>query len=201
MTRMNRIAQSAAAVLVLITAGSCNDINRQNSPVTLIVTNTQILTRIDLAGDPPGSTNCQQSIATVNMRAVQLQPPRLLPIKGITGADLNQVRIDRYRVSYVRTDGGRLVPAPFVRSVSALLTTGGGPQDVSGFRAFDPNALNQAPFAALLPQNGGRDPETGKPIISMDLILEIFGETLAGERVTGSTRLQVDFCISCGGCV
>jgi hypothetical protein len=35
----------------------------------------------------------------------------------------------------------------------------------------------------------------------MDLILEIFGETLAGERVSGSTRLTVDFCVSCGGCV
>ena len=61
-------------------------------------------------------------------------------------------------------------------------------------------ALNQAPFAALLPQNGGIDPETGKPIITMDVILTFFGQTLAGERVSGNTRLTLDFCFSCGGC-
>jgi hypothetical protein len=109
------------------------------------------------------------------------------------------VKIDRYRVSYVRIDGGHLVPAPFVRSISTLLAVGSA-SDASNFQAFDPNAVNQAPFAALLPQNGGRDPETGRAIISMDVILEVFGSTLAGERVSGSTRMSLDFCFSCGGC-
>ena len=194
---VNRIALAAASVLVMLGAGSCNDINRQEAPVSLVVTNTQLLHQIDLAGDPAGSTKCQGNVATVRMQSIVLQNPPLNP--GITGADLNQIKIDRYQVSYVRTDGGHLVPAPFVRSTSTFISAGGN-ADGTNFVIFDPNAINQAPFAALLPQNGGRDPETGRPIITMDVILTLFGQTLAGERVSGNTRMTLDFCFSCGGC-
>ena len=192
-----RVAIVAAAGILLLAAGSCNDINRQSSPISLIVTNTQLLHQIDLAGDPVGSTKCQGDIATVQLLALQIQPSASNPL--LTPADLNQVKIDRYRVSYVRADGGHLVPAPFVRSISSLINVGSS-SSATGFQAFDPNALNQAPFAALLPQNGGRDPETGRSVVTMDLILEVFGSTLAGERVAGSTRMTLDFCVSCGGC-
>ncbi len=194
-----RVAIVAAAVILLLAAGSCNDINRQSSPIDLIVTNTQILHRLDLAGDPVGSMACQQNIATVQILALQIEPPFASPNPNLTRADLNQVKIDRYRISYVRADGGHLVPAPFVRSISSLVTVGSS-SSATGFQAFDPNALNQAPFAALLPQNGGRDPETGRATVTMDVILEVFGQTLAGERVAGSTRMTLDFCFSCGGC-
>jgi hypothetical protein len=192
-----RVAIVAAAAILLLAAGSCNDINRQSSPVQLIVTNTQLLHQIDLAGDVVGSVKCQGDIATVQLLALQIQPAASNPL--LTPADLNQVKIDRYRVSYVRADGGHLVPAPFVRSISSLINVGSS-SSATGFQAFDPNALNQAPFAALLPQNGGHDPETGRSIITMDVILEVFGTTLAGERVAGSTRMTLDFCLSCGGC-
>jgi len=192
-----RVALVAAAVVLLLAAGSCNDINRQSSPIDLLVTNTQILHRLDLAGDAPGSVLCQQNIGTVHIQALLLQRPSTNP--NLTPADLNQVKIDRYRVSYVRADGGHLVPAPFVRSISTLVAVG-QTADATSFQVFDPNALSQAPFAALLPQNGARDPETGRSIVTMDVILEVFGTTLAGERVAGSTRMTLDFCFSCGGC-
>jgi hypothetical protein len=192
-----RVAIVAAVAILLLAAGSCNDINRQSSPIDLVVTNTQILNRLDLAGDVVGSTKCQQNIATIQILALQLETPTTNP--NLTSANLNQVKIDRYRVSYVRADGGHLVPAPFVRSTSSLVNVGSS-SNATGFQAFDPNALNQAPFAALLPSNGGHDPETGRAIITMDVILELFGTTLAGERVTGSTRMTLDFCFSCGGC-
>jgi hypothetical protein len=192
-----RVAIVAAAAVLLLVAGSCNDINRQASPIDLIVTNTQILHTLDLAGDAVGSNTCQQNIGTIHITAIQLQPAASNP--NLTSADLNQVKIDRYRISYVRADGGHLVPSPFVRSISTLVEVGSA-SDATTFQVFDPNALNQAPFAALLPQNGGRDPETGRSVVTMDVILEVFGATLAGERVTGSTRMTLDFCFSCGGC-
>jgi hypothetical protein len=194
---MNRIALIAISVLLMIVAGSCNDINKQESPVSLVVSNTQNLHLIDLAGDPAGSTKCQQSVGTIHIASVIVEPPT--KNTNVTGADLNQVKIDRYQVSYVRVDGGHLVPAPFVRSTSLVIATGGTAEGTT-FLVFDPNALNQAPFAALLPQNGGVDPETGKPIITMDVITTFFGQTLAGERVSGNTRETLDFCFSCGGC-
>src|SRR5260370_35960702 len=158
----------------------------------LVVSTTQILRQIGLAGAGVGSTKCQQSIGRVHILALQLSPPTTNP--NLTPANLNQVKIDRYRVSYVRADGGHLVPAPFVRSISSLVNVG-STAEATGFQAFDPTALNQAPFAALLPQNGGRDPETGRAIGPMDLILEVFGTTLAGERVSGTTRMTLALCL------
>jgi hypothetical protein len=198
MTRnMNRIAQTAAAMLLVLAAGACNDINRQESPVALVVTNTQNLHQLDLAGDPTGSTKCQETIATIHMTSVLLQSPSTNP--NVSTADLNTIKIDRYRVSYVRVDGGHLVPSPFVRSISTTVGVG-STEDGTNFVAFDPTAVFNAPFVALLPQTGGRDPETGKSVITMDVILEVFGPPLAGERVTGNTRMTIDFCFSCGGC-
>jgi len=194
---VNKIGLAAVSGVLMLVAGSCNDINRQEAPVLLVVSNTQELHRLDLAGDAPGSTKCQGNIATVHMQSVVLQPPTTNP--NVTAADLNQIRIDRYQVSYVRTDGGHLVPAPFVRSISTVIAAGAAAEGTN-FQAFDPGAVNQAPFAALLPQNGGRDPETGKPFVVMDVILTVFGQTLAGERVSGNTRLSLEFCFSCGGC-
>src|SRR5205823_4032523 len=110
MTR--KLASIAAAALMGAAALSCKEINRQSSPVQLVVTTSQILHQLDL----------------------------------------------------------------------------------------QPDALTQAPFAALLPQNGGRDPQTGRPVVQMDIILDVFGSTLAGERVSGSTRIPLDFCFDCAGC-
>ena len=194
---MNRIALTALSMLLMVVAGSCNDINKQEAPVSLVVSNAQILHLIDLAGDPPGSTKCKQNISTVKLSSVVLQPPTTNT--NVSGADLNQIKVDRYQVSYTRVDGGHLVPAPFVRSTSVVISAN-GTGDPTTFQVFDPNAINQAPFAALLPQNGGVDPETGKPIITMDVTLTFFGQTLAGERVSGNTRMTLDFCFACGGC-
>jgi|SRR5437867_7204594 len=188
---------AAASLAMLLAGGSCNDINRQSAPVDLVVTNTQNLRQIDLNGDAIGSQKCQQTVATVHILALQLQPPSTNP--NLTPIDLNQVKIDRYRVSYTRADGGRLVPAPFVRSTSTLVGINSTAEGTN-FALFDANAINLAPFAALRPENGGRDPETGRPIISLDTTLELFGTTLAGERVSGNTRMTLDFCFSCGGC-
>ena len=196
---MNRIALAALSMLLMIVAGSCNDVNKQESPVSLVVSNAQNLHLIDLAGDPPGSTKCQGNISEVKLTSVLLQPPLANPNPNVSGADLNQIKIDRYQVSYTRVDGGHLVPAPFVRSTSVVIAAN-GTGEATKFQVFDPNALTQAPFAALLPQNGGVDPETGKPIITMDVTLTFFGQTLAGERVSGNTRMTLDFCFSCGGC-
>ncbi len=194
MTRMQKVIGTVALMLLAAAMLTCSELNKSAAPVRVVVTNTQALHKIDLAG----GTGCDQSIATILMQAVLLQDPSSTNLP--TDVRFNDVKIDRYRVSYVRTDGGSLVPSPFVRSISALLTVGAGTQNLTSFLAFEPTALNQAPFAALLAQNGGRDPETGRSVITMDVILEVFGQTLAGESVSGSTRLTLDFCVSCGGC-
>jgi hypothetical protein len=189
---IRKIAIAGTAALMAAGLLACKESNRQSSPVRLVVTTAQKLNRIDVK---PGAANCNQNIGTVNVQALVVQNTSgTLP----TNADLDTVVIDQYRISYVRTDGGTQVPAPFTRSVSFTVTTGSTVSTT--FIGFQTDALNQAPFAALLPQNGGRDPQTGRPVVQMDIVLELFGTTLAGERVSGSTRVPLDFCFDCNGC-
>ncbi len=191
MKTKNWIRFALIGVAILAMAGcNGNDLTRSASPVALIISTTQNLHTLDLTGTP----NCNQTIGTVNMQAVIKNPA-----SGSTNTTFEQLRITSYQVSYVRTDGGKQVPAPFVVSMDVLLTPGGSITPAT-FLAFQTNALTQAPFVALLPANGGRDPDTGLSTVSMDLVLTLFGETLAGDKVTASTRVPLTFCYNCGGC-
>lgn len=196
-----------AAGMLLMAAGSCNvsDLQEDAAPVTLVLSSTQNISRFDLAGNAPTNTNCNDPVALIQFEVITKNPtPGTIGVPGSGGAPVdprfNTVQLRSYRVSYVRTDGGRQVPAPFVRSLSAQIAPGDAPEGVDNLVLVQADALNQAPFVALRPNNGGRDPETGRPVVQMDIIIEAFGETLAGENVSGVTRVPLDFCFSCGGC-
>lgn len=189
MNRMRTRLTLAVVALASMAALSCSsELTDSASPVELVVTNTQNLSRLDL--DPlSNDADCSEQIGTVNMQVI--------PKGGASGTFL-QVRVQRYRVSYRRTDGGTVVPASFVRSMDTLI--GVGSSATSNFTVLESDALTQAPFAALQPQNGGRDAETGRPLVQLEVILEVFGETLAGDNVFDSTVFPLEFCFACGGC-
>jgi len=197
---MKKIAFTAGSMLLLLVAAGCKDSNKQEAPVKLLVGNTQILHTLDLAGDPAGSNKCQQSIGTIILTSQVLEPGTTNPnISPTEAAFLNTIDVDRYVVSYQRVDGGKLVPPSIVRSTGVVLAPNAASTPTT-FDVFDPNIFAQAPFASLLPQNGGVDPETGRPAITLDVIMTFFGTTVAGERVTGTTRFSMSFCVQCGGC-
>jgi len=193
--KMKLIAMIAAIALPSVAILSCNSIARESAPVELVVSGTQNLNQVDLK---PGAAGCATSLGTVllSVRLLQNQTDPMHP----TNNNFNDVKLDRYQVTYVRTDGGKLVPPTFVRSTAQVISPSTTPQSLSDFIAFETNAFNLAPFAALQPQNGSRDPETGLSFVKMDIILTVYGETLAGERVQGSARFPVNFCFNCGGC-
>jgi hypothetical protein len=189
-----KMLQTVVLIALAILVAGCNEIARQSTPVELVVTNTQTLTHIDIA---PAAANCNQFISTVTVRSLLLSNPNNgnLPLNS----RFTSVQLTSYRVTWQRRDGGTLIPAPFSRSTSGSLAVG-ETTALSNFIIFTPDMLTQAPFAALTPGGGKRDPETGRAVVTMDAILEVFGETLAGDRVSGSTRMTLDFCFSCGGC-
>ena len=188
---MTRKPISIAAVLLAVAAfaGCSNELTKNAAPVELVVTNTQNLHRLDVA--PNDDADCDESVGTINMQVI--------PKSSSTTGSFVQVRVTRYRVSYQRIDGGRQVPSSFVRSIDSLIGVGES-GTVDQFVILEGSAVNQAPFAALLPQNGGRDPETGQRFVKMDVIVEIFGETLGGDNVYDATRFPLEFCYDCGGC-
>lgn len=192
MRTMKKTLTLAALVSAAALFGCSGELSDNAAPVELVVTNTQNLQIIELnptiaATDP----DCSENVGTITMQ--------VFPKRAEATGSVNSVRVTRYRISYQRTDGGTLVPAPFVRSVDALIGVGSSSQ-LSDFLIVQPDALTQAPFAALQPQNGGRDPETGRPFVKMDVIMEVFGETLGGSNVADATRFPLDFCYGCGGC-
>jgi hypothetical protein len=193
--RMKKIAMIVAIALPSVAILSCNSVARESGSVELVVAGTQIINQIDLQG---GASGCAASLGTISLRVLPLQNQNdpTHPVRNT----LLDVKLDRYQVTYLRTDGGKLVPPSFVRATSQVITLTGGNQTLSDFLAFETNAFNQAPFAALLPQNGGKDPETGLGFVKLDIVLTVFGETLAGDRVQGSASFPINFCYNCGGC-
>jgi hypothetical protein len=186
--------QVAVLALAAVLAGCSGELNDDAAPVELVVTNTQNLQILELNPTVAAAdVDCQQNIGTINLQvfAKQTEDPPTGPAAS--------VRVTRYRVSYQRTDGGRLVPASFVRSMDTLIGIGED-ADVSEFLVIEPDAIIQAPFVSLLPTNGGRDPDTGRPVVQLDVIMEFFGETLGGDNVYDVTRFPLDFCYNCGGC-
>jgi hypothetical protein len=192
--KLLKIVLGFAWIGALLAVVTCNSVNRESSPVQLIVTNTQFLQIIDVNG----GNGCDQDVGTLELRSLLLQDQTNTTLA--TDNRLNDIIIDRYQVTYARTDGGSAVPHSFVRTISTTVTSGGTASFFSKFIVFEPDAVRQAPFAALLPANGGRDPQTGKSFVTMDIVVQVFGQTLAGERVSGTTKFPLTFCFDCGGC-
>ena len=185
----NKVRMAVIALLAAGVLGCGGELSDDGSPVVLIVTNSQNIMQIDLA--PNDDPDCEENVGTINMQVI--------PKSGTAAGDFVAVRVTRYRVSYRRLDGGTQVPAPFVRPIDTLIGVGES-AGLSQFLILEADAVRQAPFAALLPQNGGRDPETNRPVVKLQVIVEIFGETLGGDRVYDATSFPLDFCYACGGC-
>jgi hypothetical protein len=176
----------AVATLVAIGSLSCSgELTNNAAPVELVITHTATLGVIDVG--PTTDPDCDQDLGTINMLTVPKNPT-------VTGPNV-QVRVNRYRVTYRRTDGGTIVPASFVRSIDTLVGPAGSN---TVFRLFELGVLDVAPLVSLRPSNGGRDPETLRPYVRMEVILEVYGETLGGDNVYDSTTIPLEFCYGCG---
>ena len=64
------IAIAAAALMLPIAACNTSDIGSQNSPVALVVTNTQKLSTLDVLGGP----GCDQNVGTINLESFIKNP-------------------------------------------------------------------------------------------------------------------------------
>jgi hypothetical protein len=176
------------ASLVAIGSLSCSgELTDNAAPVELVITHTAEIGVIDVSPDADDDPDCGQDLGTINMLTIPKN-------SSVTGPR-TQVRVNRYRVSYRRTDGGTIVPPSFVRSIDTLVGPAGAD---TVFRLFELGVLNVAPLVSLQPSAGGRDPETLRPFVRMEVILEVFGETIAGDNVYDSTSIPFEFCYGCG---
>lgn len=173
------------ATIAMFGMVACSEINEEDAPVELIATIVDQVQVVDLLSPPA-------SLGTIELR-------NIVKRDDVSSDRFLDVQLQSYRVSYVRTDGGKTVPQGFVRSTSGLIPADGAATELNSFLAFEVGAVSQAPFAALLPQNGGIDPETGLRSVTMDIIIDIYGETLSGENVSARARMPLTFCAGCQG--
>lgn len=185
--------------LAALTMSGCQEGANNPSPIDLVARVQQHFQVVDVT-----ATSCQV-IGSVFLR------PIVKDANPVDGRFLD-VRLTSYRVTYRRTDGGTLAPQTFTRTLSMVL-----PRDVEttinlrlpvpgdvpepdSLLILDTAAINQAPFAALRGSNGGVDPETGRRNVTLEAVIDFFGETLSGENVAARTRMEYTACVGCGAC-
>jgi len=186
---MGKTRQATTKILLLlaIVVGGCSsDIASDDSPVILTADAIPRRAQVDI------STDQERGFVDVVVRLIQKNGNSVTDTRFLT------VRLDRYRVTYVRSDGGRTVPQGFVAALPSTNVIVGGSATLTNVQILSPNAFTQAPFAALLAQNGGVDPDTGQRFVKVTALIEVFGETLSGQNVTASVQVPFTFCNGCG---
>lgn len=113
--------------------------------------------------------------------------------KSQTGdvSPLMNVELKSYRVEYQRLDQGTRVPPALARSIFGVAPVG-GTLIIDNLPVLAPEQLLNAPLSDLLFINGAFDRETAAQIISLNLRVTFFGETLNGKAVASQ---PVEFAI------
>lgn len=194
----------AAAVLLAAAAAGCGDMARQGrSPVQLVIVsleaasgaepddfggtlNSDVITMVTrtVAGEQIQVPTVFNDVAQVTMALLLKDPGQ--PGTSAAPSAINQVTITRYRVVYRRTDGrntpGVDVPFPFDSGVTFTVPAEGSV--TAGFQLVRHSAKEEPPLRTLA---------VNPDIISVIAEVTFYGSDLAGNDVTATGRIGVDF--------
>ncbi len=134
-------------------------------------------------------------VADVTLTAVLKAPISTVP--GLTTPDLQNIILERYEVTYTRTDGGTSVPPGFTRGIGGMVRlTAINSDEVEGFTLENlvivPSTIKaQPPISFLI--SPGTEPDTNFANIQVNARVQFFGRTVAGFPVTVVTFIGVNF--------
>ncbi len=178
------LGRTAGLALCLALVGSCNELAETDRAASFLVI-TQ------LTGGTDADTVFQSDVQADNGAVFEDQgtvSARLaLKDPGLSGSpttptSANWITINRYRVAYVRTDGGA-VPVPFEGAMTFTVT--GGDASAS-FVLVRLSAKLEPPLINL--RSGG-----GSIVISTDAEVTFFGRDQTGNETTATGRIDVNF--------
>lgn len=110
-----------------------------------------------------------------------------------TTSDLMSVRLDLYQVTYRRVGAGTRTPSSLVRSQNGFIEAGSS-FSVVNLPLMGADQLENPPLSDLLFENGAFDAETNSQVITLELTLQFFGETLTGDDVaTDPVAFVIEF--------
>lgn len=190
----------AKLALVLPVAGmvlgctAAGDIDNSANNVILI------LEEILLVSDPFGDVLTSGQIilddtVTFTLSAVLKAPITTNP--SITNPDLQNIALERYEVTFTRTDGGTSVPPGFTRGISGIvrLTEPGSETAVlttlNSLVVVPSTVKAQPPISFLI--SPGTEQGTNFANIQVNARIQFFGRTLAGDEVTVVGNIGINF--------
>ena len=109
----------------------------------------------------------------------------------------NDVVLNEWVVTFTRTDGGTAA-SPEWRNYYNVYVPAGGNASLDNYRVMPVEFLRQPPLNQLWPENGGFDKETGQDNIRQKLRIDIYGKTVAGQRVSVGFEFSVRFFYAVG---
>jgi hypothetical protein len=112
--------------------------------------------------------------------------------QSIVPTSMTDVIIRTYRVSFVRTDGGSAVPAAFQENINVSVPTN-STATIENLTIVRATQKQQNPLYYLTPFSLGYEPDTGYNNISCNVLLEFWGETIAGDRIYASGSIGITF--------
>lgn len=174
MTKTRVLLTMALAAVVALSAACTNKQGESEAPVFITVSMDLQPGFIDVAVPAP------VQIDTITLES-HFKDPNATDPQGFADTQIN-----RYTVTFHRTDGGTLVP-PQQTFGAGILVPGGSTATLNNFPVLAASAIQQSPFDQLLPFNGGIDRETGKDEIDTAFDLTFFGSTASGHRVQSET--------------
>jgi len=187
------------ALLVPITAlafgcSAAGDIDGTASAVILVINSiTPVVVDTHTFGDviTNGTLYDDTVLATLSAHLkapISTNPTTLTP-------ELQDIILDRFEVTFTRTDGGTSVPPGFVRGITARvrLTELGSDELVEtevGLTIFPNTTKAQPPVSYLV--SPGSEPDTNYVNIQVQARIQFFGRTLSGDEVTATGYLGIN---------
>lgn len=179
--KTNRVLMALCSAVVLV-VGGCSGGNHSADDEANVLLSVDIPEGIaDVAVNGVGDV----FIPNLTIKSVAKAP-------GTTLSAQQDVTLTEWVVTFTRTDGGT-VASPAWRNFYTVYVPAGGNATLNNYRVMPVEYLSQPPLNQLWPANGGFDKETGKDNIRQKLRVDIYGKTVAGQRVSTGFEITVRF--------
>ena len=179
----------AGLFLMAAGCGTSGGLQDTSAPVILIVSslsgsNTPFGDVLTTGGTLPEDT------ASVSFIARMKSP------SDVTQPALQEILLERYEVTFSRTDGGSVLPPGFRRAMSAKVrvTPHGSPTETvtaASLVLVPSTHKNQPPLSHLI--QPGFEPVTGFVNIQATATVRFFGHTIAGDAVQAEASIGINF--------
>ena len=179
--RRNSLALGLVLLGTALALGGCgsNDSRDSSAPVFLTAEITAGPADIDISSPVDVTIDTMNIVSQAKSPTEELSPQQ-------------DVVLNEWVITPVRSDGGT-VASPVWHNFYQVYVSAGGSASLRNFRVFPSDYFHENPLSQLFPENGGYDRETGRRNIRQQLQIEVFGKTVAGEKVSCKFSVGLNF--------